>query len=78
MKIQKVRERMKERGISVARMSAELGMDVSTFYRKCDNNGEEFSALDLLGFKRVLEMDNEMALDFLLSENSHKCEERGA
>lgn len=78
MRIQKVRERMKDRGITVERMSTELGVDDSTFYRKCKNNGEGFSALDLMTFKRVLEMDEETALDFLLSEDSQKCEAKGA
>ena len=48
-------------------MSKELGMDPSTYYRKMQKNGEEFSALDLLVFKRVLKMDEKTALDFLLS-----------
>jgi hypothetical protein len=30
-------------------------------------NGDEFSALDLMVFKRVLEMDDTTAINFLLS-----------
>ena len=67
MNTQRVKERMEAMGITVGRMSQELGMDPSTYYRKMQKNGEEFSALDLLVFKRVLDMDEKTALDFLLS-----------
>ena len=67
MNTQRVKERMEEKGITVGRMAQELGMDPSTYYRKMQKNGEEFSALDLMVFKRVLEMDEKTALDFLLS-----------
>ena len=67
MNTQKVKERMDDLNITVAAMSRELGMDPSTYYRKMQKNGEDFSALDLLVFKRVLQMDEKTALDFLLS-----------
>ena len=67
MKTQEVKKRMEDMNISVGMMSQELGMDPSTYYRKMQKNGEEFSALDLLVFKRVLQMDEKTALDFLLS-----------
>ena len=67
MDTQGVKERMEEKNITVGRMSQELGMDPSTYYRKMQKNGEDFSALDLLVFKRVLEMDEKTALDLLLS-----------
>ena len=63
----KVKERMKDMKITACMMSRELGMDPSTYYRKMQKDGEEFSALDLIVFKRVLEMDEKTALDFLLS-----------
>lgn len=67
MKTQRVKERMEDMGITVGRMAQELGMDPSTYYRKMQKNGEEFSALDLMVFKRVLQLDEKTALDFLLS-----------
>ena len=67
MNTQRVKERMEDMGITVGRMSQELGMDPSTYYRKMQKNGEEFSALDLMVFKSVLKMDEKTALDFLLS-----------
>lgn len=67
MDTQKVKQRMEDMNITVATMSKELGMDPSTYYRKMQKNGEEFSALDLQVFKRVLKMDDQTALDFLLS-----------
>ena len=67
MNTQRVKERMEEMHITVGRMAQELGMDPSTYYRKMQKNGDEFSALDLMVFKRVLELDEKTALDFLLS-----------
>lgn len=67
MKTAEVKRLMKEQRITGESMSKELGMDPSTYYRKMQKNGEEFSALDLLVFKRVLKMDEKTALDFLLS-----------
>lgn len=67
MKTQEVKKRMEDMNITVGLMAQELGMDPSTYYRKMQKNGEEFSALDLLVFKRVLKMDEKTALDFLLS-----------
>lgn len=67
MNIQKVEERRKEVGISVPEMAEKLGMDASTYYRKLQKNGEGFSALDLTVFKRELRLNEQEALEFLLS-----------
>ena len=70
MNTQEVKKRMEDKKISVQMMAKELGMDQSTYYRKMQKNGDGFSALDLIVFKRVLEMDEKTAVDILLSENS--------
>ena len=62
-----VKKRMSEQNITVPMLCRELGMDQSTYYRKMQKNGEEFSALDLQVFKRVLSLTDQEALDFLLS-----------
>ena len=62
-----VKQRMKDMNITAAMMAKELGMDPSTYFRKMQKDGGEFSALDLITFKRVLNMDEKTALDFLLS-----------
>ena len=67
MNTQEVKKRMEDKHISVEQMSKELGMNPSTYYRKMQNNGGEFSALDLMVFKRVLKMDEKDAVSFLLS-----------
>ena len=66
MNIQTVEQRRKDMGITVGRMAEELGMDVSTYYRKLQKDGEGFSALDLTVFKRELHLNEQEALDFLL------------
>ena len=67
MDMQKLEKRMDDMKITIPMMARELGMDPSTYYRKRQRNGEEFSALDLLVFKRVLQMSNQDAQDILLS-----------
>lgn len=67
MNKEQVTKRMKERGITVPMLCKELGIDPSTYYRKMQNNGDEFSALDLIVFKRMLSLNDREALDFLLS-----------
>ena len=62
-----VKKRMKEKNITALMMARELGMDQSTYYRKMQKNGDEFSAIDLMTFKRVLCLDEKTAVDFLLS-----------
>ena len=67
MNTAEVKQRMNDLGISPTAMSEELGMDVSTYYRKMQKNGDEFSAIDLITIKRVLQLSDKQALDFLLS-----------
>jgi hypothetical protein len=63
----RVKERMKDMHITGEAMSKELGMDPATYYRKMKKNGEGFSALHILVFKRVLDLNEKEALEFLLS-----------
>lgn len=67
MNMQKVEKRMEDMEITIPMMAKELGMDPSTYYRKRQRNGDGFSALDLMVFKRVLHLSKEDALDILLS-----------
>lgn len=67
MDMQKLEKRMDDMKITIPMMARELGMDPSTYYRKRQKNGEDFSALDLLVFKRVLQMSSQDAQDILLS-----------
>lgn len=67
MNVQKVKGRMTELNLSGEKMARELEMDPSTFYRKLKNNGEGFTVKDLYGLKRALQLDDKMAIDFLLA-----------
>jgi hypothetical protein len=67
MDTQRVKDRMGKMEITVDMLCKELAMDPSTYYRKMQKNGDEFSALDLMVFKRVLRLSEKEALDFLLS-----------
>lgn len=70
MNTSKIKGRMTEMNISGREIASQMNIDPSTFYRKMQNNGENFTVGELLVFKRVLNMDKETALDFLLCENS--------
>lgn len=67
MNTTEVKRRMKEKHITGEMMAKELGMNPSTYYRKMQKNGADFSAVDLNVFKRTLEMDGQDALDILLA-----------
>ena len=65
MDTQNIKKRMSDMGLKPVDMATEMGMDVSTYYRKMKNNS--FTVLDLMVFKRVLRLNEKEALDFLLS-----------
>ena len=74
MDIKSVRERMEQKGITVPGMCKELGINPSTWYRKEKNDGDGFNVVEFLGIKRVLELTDQEALDFLMPKNSQECE----
>lgn len=67
MNTAEVKQRMKDKHITGEMMARELGMDPSTYYRKMQKNGEDFSAVDLNVFKRMLELEGQEALNILLA-----------
>lgn len=67
MNTQRVKERMEEKHITAGKMAQELGMNPSTYFRKMQKGGGEFSVLDMMVFRRVLEMNEQEAVDILLS-----------
>ena len=46
MQAERVQQMMKEKKISVKAMAEALDMDVSTYYRKMQKNGDGFNAVD--------------------------------
>lgn len=66
MNVQKIKGRMVELKISGQEMAKKLGMNSSTFYRKLQNNGENFTVKDLYGIAKELDLSKEQAVDFLL------------
>ena len=66
MNIEKVEQRRKDQHITVPQMAEALGMDVSTYYRKLQKNGEGFNAIHLTVIKDKLHLSEQEAVDFLL------------
>lgn len=75
MKVQEVKGRMVAKGLSPEYMAKQLGMDISTYYRKMKAGGNDFSVENIEVFKRELELNAEESVDLLIMpENSRKCE----
>lgn len=45
--VKKLREKMREKGWNVEKLSKAIGIDKSTFYRKLNNNGLEFTVKEV-------------------------------
>lgn len=67
MDTKEVKRRMKEKHITGEAMAKELGMNPATYYRKMQKNGTNFSALDLNVFKRMLDLEDQEAVEILLA-----------
>jgi len=66
MNKQGVTDRMHELHITVPMLCKELGMNTSTYYRKMQKNGEDFSAVHLSIMKRVLKLNADEAVSMLI------------
>lgn len=54
---QMLKERIKKSGLTVEQLSAEIGMDVSTFYRKMNADGKTFTIAQVDAIKNALTLD---------------------
>lgn len=58
---------MKERGISVGRLCAEIGISRSAYYRKC-NGKSEFTLAEIKAIIKLLNLEEKIAADIFFSE----------
>ncbi len=68
----KLRGAIAERNISKAALAEKIGMDRSTFYRKMQEGGGNFTISQAQALASVLQLDREQAADIFLSDKSHK------
>lgn len=66
MKLNRLKARIIERGMSVEALAAAIGKERSTLYRKL-NNFEKITIGEAAKIKSVLEMSDEDAVDIFLS-----------
>lgn len=67
MKVNEVKGKMIARGITTPEMAKALGMSLSTFWRKMNNGGNSFNVGNLIVFKEVLDLNDQEAVDILIS-----------
>ena len=72
--MEKLRGKMAELKISPEAMAKEIGVDVSTFYRKLKNEGVSFTVGQMHKIVAVLGLSQKEATSIFLWPNSHKCE----
>ena len=72
--IDKLRGKIAERGTTQEKVASQIPMNKSTFSRKMQSEGLEFSIGDMHQITEILQLSKEEAGEIFLSENSHKCE----
>ena len=66
MKANKLKARMIERGITAARLSEYMGINIATFYRKLKNN--YFTLKDASIMSQILELSNADIVDIFFED----------
>jgi DNA-binding CsgD family transcriptional regulator len=70
--VQKLKGKMVEKGKSVESISAEMGINPATFYRKLKNNSFEINEASKI--VELLSLTNEEAIAIFLHPMSQKCD----
>lgn len=60
--VNKLRGKMVEKGISVVELSGKIGIDKTTFYRKINEDGENFTIREAKMIIRELELNKEESI----------------
>ena len=74
--VNKLKGKIVEKGFSVEMIAKGINMDVSTLYRKLQNNGEKFTIKEADLITDFLLLDCSEATSIFLVSLSHKCELR--
>lgn len=67
MNILKLKAVIKQRDLSIAQVSDMMGINPSTFYRKLNSNGDNFTVSELQVLKNILSIDNDEAITIFFS-----------
>ena len=63
MQVKILKERIKASGLSIEKISAMIGIDASTMYRKIQKGGDGFTIKETNELAEVLNLSSEDALD---------------
>ena len=66
--------KMAKMQLSHSEMAQKLGIDASTFYRKLQSNGENFTVGQMHKIVEALNLSGDEARSIFLWNNSQKCE----
>lgn len=64
----KLKGRIIEKGKNIEIVSREIGIDKSTFYRKMQANGENFTIREVLDMAKTIPLTKEEAISIFLDE----------
>jgi len=73
LNVRKLKGKIVEKGKNIESVSAELGVNPATFYRKMKNNSFEIREVDRL--VKILSLHCDEASAIFLATQSHKCDE---
>jgi len=74
MNVRKFMGKLVEKDMSVESISAKLGLNRSTVYRKLKNAGLNFTVGEMHMIVSIMGLTKEEAIDIFLPLYSHKCE----
>lgn len=66
--VKKLKEKMREKGWNVEKLSKVIGIDKSTFYRKLNNNGLEFTVKEVDMIAKNLKLTYDEVNDIFFSQ----------
>lgn len=74
VKIERLKGKMKEKGVSVKEAAEAVGVDQSTFYRKLERQGENFTIIQAQRLVNFLGLSAEDACEIFLNQKLAKRE----
>ena len=66
--IQKLKGKMAENDMNVEQLANEIGINRTTFYRKLNSGGGQFTVSELQGIVSALKMSSDEALNIFLAQ----------
>ena len=69
-----LRDKIKEKGLNISKLSDEMNMSRSTLYRKMNNDGETFLVKEVMTLADILNLNADEFNHIFFNSKSHKCD----